>query len=270
MPSVAFLNTNYREYSEGKVVVVGDTSYDLSWGPRSLRLGSLLKNDGKSSLIGLNECDSQMMEDLCAYYGSPWKCIGGENYFTSKYDGHAQDKNGFLYDSSKWDWNFLGNWKLPGGGTRNLLGVDWVYLPSGKKVRVYVTHLSSGAPVDRVLQMNACLEIMGDDECVFMADLNSQSTKEVAQLTALAQNPRVQLPLHGFVEAPYQTKPYPTYNGYGEGTSRLDYVGLSPAAVKAGRLKISSAEIIPALTPPSGPQSAYGTDHNLIRLGLGL
>jgi endonuclease/exonuclease/phosphatase family metal-dependent hydrolase len=277
MPWIGSLNCNFRLYSDGVSVTDPDgTVYDLTWQTaRAARLGSFLKQEMRCSLYAVSECDTQMMDDLCEFLSPAdpllprWKHIGGDNYFSGPYDGDAQDKNGFLYDSSKWQWDAFVNHNLPSGGTRSLLGATWTYLPTGDSIRLYTTHLSSQDPTGRPLQMARCLEIMKGEVCTFTGDLNAQSTVYNSKLAANQQGPRVQLDRAGWEEAPYAPGTL-SFNSYNSSvpTGRIDYFGRSPEAVRAGRFAISAASFVPALSPVSGAVSAYGTDHNPTRANV--
>lgn len=270
MPWIGDLNTNFRDYEAGNWVRVSKKSYDLTWSARKARLVQLLTRDVRCSLISVQECDVQMMEDTCAGIekcnGSVWKHLGGDNYFTGRFDGDAQDKNGWLYDSAKWTWQDFTNHTLCGSGTRALLGATWTYLPTGDSLRVYTTHLNSGDPEGRPAQMADARAVMEREACLFMGDLNAMSLRVDSALTLDQQGPRAQLVGAGWTEAPYAAYPAETFNDYGRGSpARIDYVGLSPLAIAAGISFTGKAEIVSGLNPASGSGAAYASDHNAIR-----
>ncbi|GAB2575995.1 endonuclease/exonuclease/phosphatase family protein [Microlunatus antarcticus] len=258
----AELNCNWQGYTAGESV----DGVDLTWAKgsgssrryiRAQRLADLLRGQVKASLYALTECDTQMLDDLVHLMGSQWEHIGGDNT--------SQNRTGWLYDSGKWSPGKLSTTTLPGdpdGGYtgRRLLQVGFSRKVTGTDpmLSVAMTHLSSGNPEARDLQMRAALAKMDGKVRLLAGDLNASTPP--GETPCDEPGPRSQLACAGWDE---YGSDVPSWHDYGRNLPglALDVVAVSPAAQAAGRITLTSRRTVD--TAPT-----YASDHRVLVVGV--
>lgn len=233
----AELNCNWQDYTDGQKV----DGVDLTWAKsgryiRAARMADLFKNKVNASIYALTECDSDMMSDLADQMGSSWKYVGGSN--------SSHNRTGWLYDSSKWRHGDLIVTKLPGdpdGGFtgRRLLEIDFYRKVSGTdpKIRLAMTHLSSGNPQARDLQMKKVLDKLDGKEVHLSGDLNASTPPSGRPCEE--SGPRAQLACAGWVTYGASV---PSWHDYGQRSPALplDVMAVSPRAQATGKITVAN------------------------------
>jgi hypothetical protein len=256
------MNCNWQGYTAG----LKEDGVDLTWATgsgssrkyiRAQRMADLLHNNVKASLYGLTECDSQMLADLAKLMGSQWKYIGGDN--------DAQNRTGWLYDSTKWKPGNLSTTILPGldDGTytgRRLLQVGFYRLVDGADpmLSVAMVHLSSSMPTARDKQMDAALDTMEGKTRLLAGDLNASSVPPADETDPCRlTGPRWQMACRGWSDPMAR---FATFQDYGDLTPGLpvDIISVSPAAQSTGKIRIGTTSSVDTAT-------TYVTDHNALR-----
>jgi hypothetical protein len=258
------LNCNWQGYTKG----LKEDGVDLTWATgsgssrkyiRAQRMATLFKNNVKSSLYGLTECDSQMLSDLAHLMGSNWKYIGGDN--------DTQNRTGWLYDAVKWHPGSLSTTVLPGdpdGGYtgRRLLQIGFFRDLAGSSdpmISLAMVHLSSGSGgrLARDLQMDASLDIMEGKVRLVSGDLNASSVPKPDSDPCSLTGPRWQMACRGWSDPMAGVS---TFQDYGNLTPGLpvDIMSLSPAAQEQDKIRISNPHSI-------NTASTYVTDHNALQ-----
>jgi hypothetical protein len=256
------MNCNWQGYTKG----LKEDGVDLTWATgsgssrkyiRAQRMATLLKGTVKSSLYGLTECDTQMMQDLAHLMGSQWKYIGGDN--------DTQNRTGWLYGDSKWNPGSLSTTILPGdpdGGYtgRRLLQIGFFRDLSGSAdpmISMAMMHLSSGNSQARDLQMAYALDKMEGKVRLAAGDLNASSVPKADEEDACRlDGPRWQMACAGWSDP---MAPYATFQDYGNLTPGLplDIISVSPAAQEQNKIRIVSTKYV-------NTASTYVTDHNAL------
>lgn len=256
----AELNCNWQGYTKGLTVEGQDLTWATGSGSsrkyiRAQRMANLLKNDVKSSLYGLTECDTQMMTDLAKLMGSQWKFIGGDN------DLH--NRTGWMYDSTKWKPGALSVTNLPGdpdGGYtgRRLLQVGFFRIGTPSMLSVAMIHLSSGNPEARDLQMDAALDKIGTANRLLAGDINASSSPAPGEPDSCRlTGPRWQLDCRGWDTFGEDN---PTFQDYGriDGLP-LDVIAVSPGAQASSKIVMSNETVVDTA-------ATYVADHNLLKV----
>jgi hypothetical protein len=256
------MNCNWQGYTKG----LKEDGVDLTWATgsgstrkyiRAQRMATLLNTKVKSSMYGLTECDTQMLQDLAHLMGSQWKYIGGDNTTTNR--------TGWLYDSGKWHPGTMSITSLPGdpdGGYtgRKLEQVGFfrdLSDNSDPMISMAMLHLSSGNPEARDLQMEYALDKMEGKVRLVAGDLNASSVpKADEEDPCRLTGPRWQMACAGWSDP---MAPYATFQDYGDLTPGLgvDIMSVSPAAQEDDRIRIGTTKMIDTGTDEV-------TDHNAL------
>jgi hypothetical protein len=209
----AFFNVNSQEYTKG----IKLDGVDMTWATgsgstrkyiRAARVATLFKTEVKSSIYALTECDTQMGADLAHLMGSNWKFIGG--------DRTAHNKNGWLYDSSKWTPGNLSVTVLPGDQGRRLLQIGWYRrnVPGPNPMLSTATsHWASSDPESRDAQARATLDKIGGASRLLSVDTNASSYPNGRDDDGTTTAPRWVMEREGWEDFGTQV---PSFHNYGK------------------------------------------------------
>jgi hypothetical protein len=256
----AFFNVNSQEYTAGEKIDGVDMTWATGSGStrkyiRAKRVADLLKNEVRASLVAVTECDTQMGADLAKLMGSNWRFVGGER--------SAHNKNGWLYDSSKWSTGNLSVTILPGSQGRRLLQMGFYRrnVPGpNPMLSLAVTHYSSGDPASRDAQAAAVMAKIGGAARMLAADTNALSFPNGRYDDGTTTAPRWVMERLGWEDFGYGVPSFHDYGKIDPGMA-IDTIALSP--------KAQDTDVIDVLWNGSvDTRGKYVSDHMVITVGV--
>lgn len=256
----AFFNVNSREYTEGLKIDGVDMTWATGSGStrkyiRAGRVATFFKNDVRSSIYALTECDTVMGADLAHLMGPNWKFIGGERV--------AHNKNGWLYDSSKWTPGNLGVTVLPGEQGRRLLQMGWYRrnVPGpNPMLSTATTHWASSDPASRDAQAAATLAKIGGAARLLSADTNASSYPNGRYDDGTTTAPRWVMERQGWEDFGTQV---PSFHNYGKINPGLP---IDTIAVSAKAQDTDSIDV--TWNGSVDTRGKYVSDHMVLTVGV--